>query len=251
MSDGMTPTKPCDRSSPGHDGELLFVFGRLRRGGAEAYRMEGAEFLGKATVQGCLYQLSEGPAFVAGELTMPRVTGEVYRLAPEHLGRLDEAAGLDPETRMSRDHRRIRVAAHSVATPGQPWDAWTWEWRGPTNPVHWIESGDWFDVERPGFPDRLPLYPWFTWMGLICLLALPFLLLVNVLAFASPLSGMVPKVAAIGALLAPYASLYALWLAKRRGENDFTFGCLLTASIIASAVITLLLSHGLVSLLRG
>ncbi|MCW1887837.1 gamma-glutamylcyclotransferase [Luteolibacter flavescens] len=227
--------------------DLLFVFGRLRRGGADAFRMEGAEFFGEATVQGSLYRLPEGPVFVAGELTMPRVTGEIYRIAPGHLDRLDGGVP-------TGNHQRIKVTAHSVANMGQSWEAWTWEWRGAVDASQVIRSGDWFEVESPGFAVRLPLYPLFTWIGLFCFLCFPVLMLMASVATPrgmSPVAQTMIGLASIGGLLAPFASVYALWLAKRRGESDFMFGCLFWAAIVASAMVTFFLLEWLVGLIRG
>jgi hypothetical protein len=47
-------------------------------------------------------------------------------------------------------------------------DAWVWVWRKPVEGLLEIETGDWLDVERPRQPS------WFTGLGCLGLLAIPF-----------------------------------------------------------------------------
>ena len=234
--------------------ELLFVYGPLRRGGSDAFRMEGAEFIAKGTVPGTLYRLPGGPGLVSGGLTEPRVTGEVYRVSPDHLQRLDQLDGIDPESEVSGDRRKRRVMVHSLSNAGESWEAWAWEWTGPVDPVQWVPSGDWMDEERPRLSDRLRLYPWFTLIGLICLVSCPLWLLgasIPSSRYMGPRAWYIDDVMAIGGLLSPFAAAFSLWLARRRGERDGLFGCLFTFALFACSLVIVNLLWWLIKAIRG
>jgi gamma-glutamylaminecyclotransferase len=82
---------------------LVFVYGSLKRGFRHHAEIEGAEFVREAvTAAGyALYRVGEYPALVrAGTAT---VRGEIYRVRPDHLERLDRFEGC-PEL-----YRRIPV----------------------------------------------------------------------------------------------------------------------------------------------
>jgi len=224
------------------EGELVFVYGSLRSGGSNAARMEGAEFLCEASVPGFLYRAAGAPGLVVGKLPDPRVRGELYRVSVDHLQRLDELEGLDPRGEERGDRRRTRVLAQSVHHAGPSWEAWSWEWTGATDPANWITSGDWFDDESRGFSDRLRRFPWFTWIGLVCLVSAPLWLLGAPVAYhyLSPLARLFRGAMLLAAALSPFVSLAALWLARRRGERDGgLFGCLLTLALMASGAVAI------------
>jgi gamma-glutamylcyclotransferase (GGCT)/AIG2-like uncharacterized protein YtfP len=234
-------------------GELLFVYGRLRRGGAQAFRMEGAEFIAKGSVPGMLYRLPGGPGLVRGELTSPRVTGELYRVTPGHLQRLEALDGGDPESKAKGESRRTRVLVHSLAIAGESWEAWAWEWTGPIDPVQRIRSGDWLIEKRPCLSDRLRLFPWFTLIGLICLVSFPLWMLAAPITgyYKSPFARLIRDAMAVGGLCSPFAAAFSLWLARRRGERDGLFGCLYSLSFAACSLVIVNLLLWLIKVIRG
>jgi gamma-glutamylcyclotransferase (GGCT)/AIG2-like uncharacterized protein YtfP len=216
--------------------------------------MEGAEFLAMGTVPGTLYRLPGGPGLVSGELTEPRVTGEVYRVSPDHLQRLDKLDGGDPEVKARDERHRTQVLVHSLANAEESWEAWAWEWTGAVDPVQWVRSGDWMDEERPRLPERLRLYPWFTLIGLICLVSCPLWLVgasIPASHYKVPRAWYIDDAMAIGGLLSPFAAAFALWLARHRGERDGLFGCLFTFALGACSLVVVNLFWWLIKAIRG
>ncbi|MCW1923064.1 gamma-glutamylcyclotransferase [Luteolibacter arcticus] len=157
-----------DAESAAGTPQLVFVYGGLRRGAWEAFRLEGAKFVGEGWVEGSLYCIAAKPGLVSGQGGR-RVKGEIYQLSPAQLRALDDsrglAAGEKPETG-GAEYRRIQI----LATLNIPYDdtLWTWayEWLGPVNEALLVPEGDWMDVERPRPP---PVFTYTAWI----LMALP------------------------------------------------------------------------------
>lgn len=118
-------------SSPSH----VFVYGTLRRGGSNHFRMAGAEFVAAGTVRGRLYGIDWYPGLVLDE-TGDEITGEVYQVSAELLENLDAFEG--PE------YRRARVMITLADESRQ--DAWLWEWLGACDENQRILGGDWLSV---------------------------------------------------------------------------------------------------------
>jgi len=114
--------------SPAH----VFVYGTLRRGGSNHFRMEKARFVAVGAVKGMLYQIDWYPGLVL-KADAGVITGEVYHASPEDLRELDlfEGAG----------YRRLQT---QVGLPdGEILSAWIWEWLGPVDESRRITGGDW------------------------------------------------------------------------------------------------------------
>lgn len=147
------------------DGHLVFVYGTLRSGASNAFRMEGAQYLYPGFVRGRLYRVDWYPAIVLSERG-GMVTGELWRVDDEKLRQLDAFEGAE--------YRRNKVTVFSGNSihNGNEWEgdqieAWIWEWQRPTNTLERIFSGNWTDVEAPRPPKIC------TSMGCLSLLALP------------------------------------------------------------------------------
>lgn len=111
---------------------LVFVYGTLRSGGSNHFRMAGADFVANATVHGTLYQASWYPGLVRDPGGIP-VFGEIFRVSPSHLNALDEYEG--PEYH--------RVPTTALSTQGQTFEVEVWEWIMPVDGLKKIPSGDW------------------------------------------------------------------------------------------------------------
>lgn len=123
--------------------ELVFVYGTLRRGGSNAFRMDGAEFVGPATVGGVLYRISWYPGLVLeGD---GRVIGEVHRVGPELLRALDEFEGLAAGEIEGSEYRRVK--AEALLGGEEELEVWVYEWKGAFNEDERIQSGDWLAVD--------------------------------------------------------------------------------------------------------
>lgn len=207
--------------------------------------MVGGRFIASGSVTGVLYALPGGAGLVSGGDDSQRVIGDLYQVTPEHLKKLDELDELDPEDRSRSNRHRSRVLVRCLNNPGDTWEAWAWVWTGETDRMPRIESGDWLKANRPILSERLGQYPWFTLIGLICLLLFPLGLLrfPPVSYFKSPFAVIMYRTIEIGSVLSPFAAMYSLWLARRRGERDGLFGCLFVLAILGCILVT----SGLVS----
>lgn len=119
---------------PGHR-ERVFVYGTLRRGGSNDWRMSGASWIGPAEVAGRLYRVDWYPGLVPDPLAGP-VTGELHEVDAAMLAALDDYEG--PE------YRRVRArVALRGAVGGDTCEAWLWEWLGDIDETRRLATGDW------------------------------------------------------------------------------------------------------------
>ena len=196
---------------PDNDLELVFVYGTLRRGGSNAFRMDGAEFVGPATVGGALYRISWYPGLVLdGE---DRVFGEVYRVGLELLRALDEFEGLAAGEIEGSEYRRVRVEAD--LGDDEELEVWVYEWKGAFNEDERIRSGDWLGIQTSGSS------PLFTLISAVCCIALPMGLLIAIPMehSRSPDTRMIGHLIAIASALAPVAAWCSAYMGHRRREG--------------------------------
>ena len=194
---------------PDTDLELVFVYGTLRRGGSNAFRMDGAEFVGPATVGGALYRISWYPGLVLdGE---GRVTGEVYRVGLELLRALDEFEGLAAGEIEGSEYRRVRVEAD--LGDDEELEVWVYEWKGAFDEDERIQSGDWLAGDsRTGWPMFTVIS--FTPVWLLCGLMLVFVTMKDFV-------GMVPDWAWMVLMVgAPVTGLVAGLVGERLKEGS-------------------------------
>jgi gamma-glutamylcyclotransferase (GGCT)/AIG2-like uncharacterized protein YtfP len=120
--------------------ELVFVYGTLRTGGSNRFRMDGGESLGPASVRGRLYAIDWYPGLVPDAAAGP-VTGELFAVAAAHLRELDAFEGIPEGADAGAEYRRVRarVEVHS----GGNRTAWLWEWLGPVDESRRLGGGDW------------------------------------------------------------------------------------------------------------
>lgn len=110
----------------------LFVYGTLRRGGSNHFRMQGMAFAAPASVRGRLYRVDWYPALVL-DPDAPAVVGEIYQIHHSSLPALDEYEG--PQYR--------RVLSTATDAQGQDHEVWIWEWAGSIETLQPIPNGDW------------------------------------------------------------------------------------------------------------
>ena len=125
-------------------GELLFVYGTLRRGVcANRFRhlMRGCVYQTKGSLQGRLYEVAGYPGAVATEGTRGRIHGELYRVMDNRaLSRLDayeECSGGSPEP-----HEFVRRRLHVTLESGRKVLAWVYLFNQETAGLRRIRSGD-------------------------------------------------------------------------------------------------------------
>lgn len=113
----------------------VFVYGTLRNGGSNHFRMDGAIFVMAAHVRGRLYGIDWYPGLILDEAG-DKVIGEVYTVTPEILRQLDVFEG--------SSYRRTIAELCQTSAVQSLQAAWLWEWLGPVDEFQRISNGDWF-----------------------------------------------------------------------------------------------------------
>lgn len=126
------------------DLENVFVYGTLRRGGSNHFRLAGAEFISIGTVRGRLYRIDWYPGLVLDE-TGDEIHGDVYAVDAELLAALDIFEGLSAGEIDGSEYRR--VPATIMRRDSRTATAWVWEWIGMTSESHRLTDGDWLKSE--------------------------------------------------------------------------------------------------------
>jgi gamma-glutamylcyclotransferase (GGCT)/AIG2-like uncharacterized protein YtfP len=121
---------PCDK---------VFVYGTLRRGGSNHFRMEGAEFMTAATVRARLYRIDWYPGLVLDDAG-DDVIGEIYQVSERLMKQLDAFEG--PE------YHRVMVEVKCAGDHRSPVAAWIWEWMEPVDETRRITGGDWLSSQK-------------------------------------------------------------------------------------------------------
>lgn len=116
---------------------LVFVYGTLRSGGSNAFRMEGSRFIGPATVRGRLYHIDWYPGLVI-DPGASGVIGEIHEVGKGHLAALDAFEG--------GEYRRVQTTA-TLASGGEC-EAWLWEYLPEVDEARRVPSGDWLLAPR-------------------------------------------------------------------------------------------------------
>lgn len=124
--------------------EIVFVYGTLRRGGSNHFRMAGAEFISGGTVAGHLYRIDWYPGLVLDEAG-DEIHGEVFSVDSDLLAALDVFEGLSAGEIQGSEYRRIPATV--MQRNSQPITAWVWEWIGMTCESQRLPDGDWLKNE--------------------------------------------------------------------------------------------------------
>lgn len=123
------------------EGGLVFVYGTLRQGASNHWRMEGAEFVGEGEVEGLLYRIGWYPGLVLKEGS-GTVKGEVYRADAEKMAKLDVFEGCSAGDPEPHEYRRVKTR---VRLAGGTQETWVWEFIAPIGEREAIGSGDWLE----------------------------------------------------------------------------------------------------------
>jgi len=123
-------------------GQLLFVYGTLRRGFPHPFAQrlaQTAEYLGEAKVQSQLYWVTEDyPGLMPSTADDHWTQGDLYSLAdPALLDILDQYEGAAYERR--------RLPIHTAMGPAA---AWVYIYQGSITPELRIASGDFLEAAR-------------------------------------------------------------------------------------------------------
>lgn len=126
----------------------VFVYGTLRIGGSNHFRMDGAKLIGRGTVRGEIYLIDENPEFLFPALKLDdvgRVLGEVYRVSEAQLIELDTFEGISEHYEEPYEYRRV-IAGVELET-GEHVSAWVWEWNSCLDGAKPLPQGDWLLYE--------------------------------------------------------------------------------------------------------
>lgn len=126
----------------------VFVYGTLRKGGSNHFRMDGAKFVGKGTVEGEIYLIDSNPEFVFPALKLDpvgRVIGEVYQVTKAHLKALDAFEGISERNEEPYEYRRVKTGVEMES--GEQEFAWLWEWNSSLDGAKPLPQGDWLLYE--------------------------------------------------------------------------------------------------------
>lgn len=116
----------------------LFVYGTLKRGQRNHPLLKGAEFLDTGITAGRIYSVGSFPALTLPKSHREYVQGEIYRITPEMLPRLDRLEGVphmytreEQQVWGDGDDRRESVQAY------------VYVWARSTDHMARIDSGIW------------------------------------------------------------------------------------------------------------
>ncbi|MGJ8723787.1 MAG: gamma-glutamylcyclotransferase family protein [Roseibacillus sp.] len=121
----------------------VFVYGALRKGASNAWRMKRATFVGEATVLGTLVKVDWYPGLVLeGD---GQVNGEVYEVDEQTIGELDVFEGIGIEDERNDEYKR--VSAVVLLDDGCELECWIYEWQLGVADYEVVANGDWLTVK--------------------------------------------------------------------------------------------------------
>lgn len=132
--------------------DLLFVYGTLRHGNANAmaaYLAAQAEFVTCGWFQGQMYQISDYPGVIASAQPGDRVYGEVYRLhdAQAVLAVLDDYEECSIQHTQPAEYQRVKT--HILAMDGRVLEpVWIYLYQWPLVGKARIATGDFMQQAR-------------------------------------------------------------------------------------------------------
>lgn len=123
--------------------QAVFVYGTLRKGGSNHFRMVGTDFVGEAKISGRMYRIDWYPALLCGGENS--VKGELYWVSDGTLDDLDCFEGITADASEPREYRRVKTIV-TLANGGTQ-DAWVWEWTGDVSGALPLDGEDWLAYE--------------------------------------------------------------------------------------------------------
>lgn len=121
----------------------VFVYGTLRKGGSNHFRMGSSNFVGQGRISGKMYRIDWYPALVCGGET--HVKGELYFVSEKDLAALDAFEGITPDADELREYQRVKTKV--MLDSGESCEAWVWEWAGGLGAAQPLEGDDWLAYE--------------------------------------------------------------------------------------------------------
>lgn len=191
--------------------ELVFVYGTLRSGAADAVRMVDSDWIESGCAKGVLYSIDSLPALVHVHDEGWNVVGEIHRVSPDLIRELDEFHGIPEQTLEGSRYKRIRRVIVSANSYSKRYEVWLWEWNGGMEDKVKIRSGNWMEMVIPRTT------PIMTWVAFGCLPAGPLMLIASL--YLGALWPLLADAIAVLSLGSPLAGCFALYLGGRRHER--------------------------------
>jgi len=122
----------------------VFVYGTLRSGASNSFRMRGATSLGNATIQARLYRVHEEfPGIILSDSENDILVGEVFtEVSAPQIEALDIYEGCDEKT-PPEERLYQRVMVNAKLADGTTHKAWVWEYLREVSEFKRMKSGDW------------------------------------------------------------------------------------------------------------
>ena len=127
----------------------VFVYGTLRRGASNHFRMKGSEWIGTGAISGEIYEICLNPEFLYPALNTKQSgewSGDVFMVSDEVLAELDGFEGISEDSSEADEYRRIEIPVKLDSGIGTLVHAW--EWNRPLEDGRLLESGDWLFYEQ-------------------------------------------------------------------------------------------------------
>ena len=172
---------------------LVFVYGTLRKGSSNHFRLGKAPLRGRAWILGRLYRIDWYPGLRLDGEGVP-VRGELYEIERELLRELDAFEG--------SEYERLKATVH--AEDGETLYAWLYEYRGEVDPRTELLPADWQRFEMDG--QRGSSFPWFSLATFSLLPATLVLSVFMILSGGASLnsSGWIGRLLSVALLLLPF-----------------------------------------------
>ena len=122
----------------------VFVYGTLRKGGSNDFRMHRADFVGEGKISGSIYKIDWHPHLVYPALICGgenSVIGELYRVSDIVLKELDKFEGINEGYEEPLEYKRVKAIVRLDS--GEEETAWVWEWIQSVENALLLEDGDW------------------------------------------------------------------------------------------------------------
>ena len=116
--------------------DLVFVYGTLRRGGSNHWRMEQCRYVCDANARGRLFRIDWYPGAIFEPNDPNRIVGEIYAVPDAIMRELDQFEG--------EEYERVRVTAQ---VDGGFEQAWAWNYLLPVDEAKRILSGNWLAAD--------------------------------------------------------------------------------------------------------
>lgn len=125
----------------GNNKNLLFVYGTLRKGGANDHYLQHSELVeGMCWITGEMHNTPFGYPIVRFR-GQEKIIGELYAITSEELDRIDKLEGYDPEDKSENEYERVECTVYTDESETNAYTYIAGKGFAPINEA--IIGGDW------------------------------------------------------------------------------------------------------------